>query len=129
MYVLFPLSVQHTVTLLLINLSNSTGFDVTLGVDMNLYPPGVQGPGVISMPADGQREDYHLSPLLGNLTSHVVLLNGTPLRISETGEIPLMTPFITNASSPLHINPSSIAFIRFTNITAPACSKGEDAGN
>ncbi|KAL2319978.1 hypothetical protein Fmac_028947 [Flemingia macrophylla] len=66
------------VTMLLINMSNSTTFNVSLVDDMNLYPilKTRSGRGQKTM-----REEYHLTPKDGNIQSDVVLLNGTPLQI------------------------------------------------
>ncbi|ONK60337.1 uncharacterized protein A4U43_C08F17200 [Asparagus officinalis] len=114
---------QNSITLVLINLSNSTAFNVSVQNDMNLYPPELK---TNSATLGGQREVYHLTPKDGNLTSHYVLLNGKLLNVSSTGEIPQISPTITEASAPLRITPSSIVFVKFRNITAPACADREN---
>ncbi|KAL2319972.1 hypothetical protein Fmac_028941 [Flemingia macrophylla] len=73
------------VTVLLINMSNSTTFNVSLVDDMNLYPI------LKTVPGRGQktmREEYHLTPKDGNIQSDVVLLNGTPLQLTKSLDIP-----------------------------------------
>ncbi|KAL2319979.1 hypothetical protein Fmac_028948 [Flemingia macrophylla] len=73
------------VTVLLINMSNSTTFNVSLVDDMNLYPI------LKTVPTRGQktmREEYHLTPKDGNIQSDVVLLNGTPLQLTKLLDIP-----------------------------------------
>ena len=99
-------------------------------MDMNLYPAGPKGSGTFSMNMQGERLIYRLTPKDGNLTSHVMLLNGKPLEISSTGEIPEMSPpSATKASTPINISPSSIYFVKFKNFTAPACAEEEDINN
>lgn len=115
---------QHTLTLLLINLSNSTAFEVSVDNDMNLYP--LNSEVFNSETPQGQREDYHLTAKDGNLTSRSMLLNGKLLNISSLGEIPKISPSINSASTPIHIAPSSIVFAKFLNSIAPACSDKED---
>ncbi|XP_020096838.1 heparanase-like protein 1 [Ananas comosus] len=117
------------VTVLLINLSNSTSFDVSVVGDMNLYPPVVtQSIESSSTSASsnggqgGQREEYHLTPQGGDLKSKVMLLNGTPLTVGSNGEIPNLSPSVADGSAPVHVAPLSIVFARFKDFKAPACS-------
>ncbi|XP_072973385.1 heparanase-like protein 1 [Typha angustifolia] len=107
------------VTVLLINLSNSTSFDVSVIGDMNLYPPPQFGQSLEQ--AQGQREEYHLTPQGGNLRSRVMLLNGEPLELAYNYQIPEMQPAIVDASTSLRIAPLSMAFVRFKDLNAPAC--------
>ncbi|XP_008805083.2 heparanase-like protein 2 [Phoenix dactylifera] len=108
------------VTLLLINLSNSTSFDVTVSSDLNLYPP-LLTESLASVTEKGQREEYHLTPQGGNIQSRVLLLNGQPLKPTSDGQIPEMSPFIADTAAPLHVAPYSIVFVRFKDFKAPAC--------
>ncbi|KAF3772448.1 Heparanase-like protein 1 [Nymphaea thermarum] len=70
---------NHTgITLLLINLSNTTTFHITVRDDVNLVP--------IEVSAESpQREEYKLMPEDGNLVSQTMLLNGRPLELTEMG--------------------------------------------
>ncbi|XP_010936395.2 heparanase-like protein 2 [Elaeis guineensis] len=113
---------KNGVTLLLINLSNSTSFDVSVVSDLNLYPPKI-GRSLASVQEKGQREEYHLTPQGGNIQSRVMLLNGQPLNLTCSGDIPEMYPFIADAAAPLHIAPQSIAFVSFQDFKSPACAR------
>ncbi|KAG1341993.1 putative Heparanase-like protein 2 [Cocos nucifera] len=113
---------KNGVTLLLVNLSNSTSFDVSVVSDLNLYPPKI-GRSLASVQEKGQREEYHLTPQGGNIQSRVMLLNGQPLNLTCSGDIPEMYPFIADAAAPLYIAPHSIAFVSFEDFRAPACAK------
>ena len=112
------LFLQSGVTLLLINLSNSTAFDVVVTSDLNLYRPrsgNEQG-------QHGEREEYHLTAQGGDLRSSEMLLNGKLLKLTPSFEIPHMEPSIVSAGAPLTIAPLSIAFVRFKDFQAPACA-------
>ncbi|KAF6173515.1 hypothetical protein GIB67_042645 [Kingdonia uniflora] len=107
------------ITLLLINMSNSTSFKVSVVGDENLTPiiqeyqmtQGVQS-----------REEYHLTPKDGNIQSDVVLLNNSPLVLTETLDIPVLNPTLTDPLSPISIRPDSIVFASLRDFHAPACA-------
>lgn len=80
------------------------------------------GRSLASVLEKGQREEYHLTPQDGNIQSSVMLLNGQPLNLTCSGDIPEMDPFSADAAAPLHIAPHSIAFISFEDFKAPACA-------
>ena len=85
------------VTVLLINLSNSTAFDVTVVGDMDLHPPPrklLQEADAAMAVCGGPREEYHLSPEGGDIQSQVVLLNGEPLALGPCGQIPELRPAV-----------------------------------
>ncbi|KAG0458470.1 hypothetical protein HPP92_023627 [Vanilla planifolia] len=109
---------QEGVTILLINMSNSTGFDVSITDDLNMYPTQYSS---TSTPSGGQREEYHLTPKDGNIQSKVMLLNGEPLMLTTSGDVPQMNPISSNSSAPLRIAPLSIAFARIKDFIAPTC--------
>ncbi|KAG0460237.1 hypothetical protein HPP92_023365 [Vanilla planifolia] len=109
---------QDGVTILLINMSNSTGFDVSITDDLNMYPTQYSS---TSTPSGGQREEYHLTPKDGNIQSKVMLLNGEPLMLTTSGDVPQMNPISSNSSAPLRIAPLSIAFARIKDFVAPTC--------
>nr|KYP70372.1 Heparanase-like protein 2 [Cajanus cajan] len=106
------------VTMLLINMSNSTTFNVSFVDDMNLYPVLETVPGRVPMT---MREEYHLTPKDGNIRSDVVLLNGTPLQLTESLDIPEMKPRLVDASSPVKVEPDSIVFVYTKSFNAPTC--------
>ncbi|XP_054823516.1 heparanase-like protein 1 [Prosopis cineraria] len=101
------------VTLLLINMSNSTSFYVTVKPDMNLYPDQSE--------KLKKREEYHLTPENGNIQSDVVLLNGKALRLTRSQDIPAMKPVLVDPSSPIAVAADSIVFARLNNLNVPAC--------
>ncbi|XP_052163007.1 heparanase-like protein 1 [Oryza glaberrima] len=101
------------VTVLLINLSNATAFDVS-----------VAGGALGAAPCGGRREEYHLSPRGGDIQSQVVLLNGEALALGPGGEIPELRPAVVGdgCAAPLRVAARGIAFVRFTEFKAPACA-------
>ncbi|ESW29573.1 hypothetical protein PHAVU_002G081000 [Phaseolus vulgaris] len=106
----------HGITVLLINMSNSTTFRVSLVNDMNLYLDKEGGS------PNQMREEYHLTPEDGNIQSQVVLLNGTPLKLTQSLEIPKMKPKLVDPSSTVKVKPDSIVFVNSRSFHAPACS-------
>nr|KYP41862.1 Heparanase-like protein 2 [Cajanus cajan] len=96
------------ITVLLINMSNSTSFQVSLENDMNLYPSLEAVKRKTSKP---MREEYHLTPKDGNLQSDVVLLNGTPLKLTKSKDIPAMKPKLVDEFSPINVKSDSIVFV------------------
>ncbi|XP_058081097.1 heparanase-like protein 2 [Magnolia sinica] len=106
------------ITLMLINLSNSTTFDVSVVNDLNLYPPLETQ---VEVAPTGLREEYHLTPMDGDLMSHTMLLNGTPLKLTCSGDIPPLPPKLVDACAPISISPSSILFVTLRDFKAPAC--------
>ncbi|RWR77244.1 heparanase-like protein 2 [Cinnamomum micranthum f. kanehirae] len=111
------------ITLLMINLSNSTEFNIDVASDLNIYAPqDVALPSVGSVRMFGERSEHHLTPKDGDLNSTTVLLNGNPLEVTSSGEIPPMNPAVYNDSNPLTVAPSSIVFVVLSNFKAPACA-------
>ncbi|RZC58538.1 hypothetical protein C5167_005841 [Papaver somniferum] len=103
------------ITILLINMSNSTAFNVSVESDVNLYPLA-QPEGV------RPREEYHLTPKGGCIQSEVMLLNGFPLVLTERLDIPPMKPFLVDGSLPIKVAPDSIVFATIRDFKAPACA-------
>ena len=103
------------ITVLLINLSNSTTFVVNTVNDLNLYP----SEHTESFPP---REEYHLTPEGGNIQSQVVLLNDTPLKLTKTMEIPNLNPALVSPLEPIKVAPHSFVFAVLRGFGAPACS-------
>ncbi|XP_029129268.1 heparanase-like protein 1 isoform X3 [Cajanus cajan] len=129
------------VTLLLINLSNQTHF--ILGV-RNPVTASVENEVVTSIHKESSffdklkkafswvgtkgsevtfREEYHLTPKDGYLRSQTIVLNGIPLELTNSGDIPRLDPVQNNVQSPIYMAPLSIAFIVYPNFDAPACAR------
>lgn len=102
--------------MLLINMSNSTSVNVLVANDLNIYPEEEDS-------ARAQdREEYHLTPKDGNIQSDVVLLNGTPLQLTESMNIPEMKPKLVDPSTPITVRPDSFVFVTIRDFRAPACA-------
>ncbi|EPS67583.1 hypothetical protein M569_07189, partial [Genlisea aurea] len=67
------------------------------------------------------REEYHLTPLDGNIQSRVVLLNGKELIVDSSNQIPVLEPVQVNSSDPIKVDPYSIVFVHFPSMDLPAC--------
>eukprot|EP00262_Sarcandra_glabra_P012039 TRINITY_DN3004_c0_g1_i2.p1 TRINITY_DN3004_c0_g1~~TRINITY_DN3004_c0_g1_i2.p1 ORF type:complete len:476 (-),score=68.25 TRINITY_DN3004_c0_g1_i2:239-1666(-) len=127
------------VTLLLINLSNSTGFSIEVQNDMNInlhrgetihsedsfvrvLKEKVSWVGRRASDGTMQREEYHLTPKDGYLQSQTMVLNGNVLVLNEDGDIPSLDPILVEETSPIYVVPLSIAFVSFPKFDAPACA-------
>lgn len=126
-------------TLLLINLSNQIQYGVNIQSSAytslqvgekknhkkNAFVHGlketVSWVGSKSSDVTLYREEYHLTPEGGNLQSRTMLLNGKPLQLTETGDIPSLSPVLENIKSPISVAPLSIKFIVFPNFNSPSC--------
>ncbi|KAJ0039268.1 hypothetical protein Pint_23534 [Pistacia integerrima] len=105
------------ISMLLINMSNKTSFDVSVINDENLY-----GEFVAKEDGGKMREEYHLTPKDGNIQSDEILLNGTPLKLTNSSDIPPMNPKLVNPSSPISVAADSIVFVTLRDFDAPACA-------
>ncbi|KAL9154435.1 hypothetical protein ABFS82_10G113600 [Erythranthe guttata] len=99
------------VVVLLINLDGNTTAEAKLSLFEN---------------DDGERlfdfrQEYHLTPLEGNIQSKTVLLNGKPLIVDSSGAIPIMEPVEVIGSRPITVNPHSIVFVHISNFAFKAC--------
>uniref|UniRef100_A0A5B6ZV98 Putative heparanase-like protein 1 n=2 Tax=Davidia involucrata TaxID=16924 RepID=A0A5B6ZV98_DAVIN len=127
------------VTVLLINLSNHTTFEVNVRNSMNInlhvkretnnrkrsFMPNLEKTvSWVGSKSDGTifREEYHLTPKNGYLRSTTMLLNGTPLELTDDGDIPSLNPAHLDVNSPISITPLSIKFIALPNFEAPGCA-------
>lgn len=110
---------QPGVTILLINMSNSTYFDVSVVNDFNLYPQRLQSS---NSNARSQREEYHLTPQDGDILSEVLLLNGTPLKLTDSLDIPNMEPVLVDSSSSISVAPDSFVFVVLKDFKAATCA-------
>ncbi|CAA2998228.1 heparanase 2 [Olea europaea subsp. europaea] len=109
------------IAVLLINMSNSTTFEISVVNDFNFYPED-QIKTMDDSDGTEQREEYHLTPKDGNIQSDVVLLNGIPLKLTESSDIPSMNPKLVDASLPITVVPDSIVFATLKGFQAPACA-------
>ncbi|XP_052185237.1 heparanase-like protein 2 [Diospyros lotus] len=100
------------ITVLIINMSNSTSFNVSIVDDKHLN----------DNESKLQREEYHLTPEDGDIQSSVLLLNGTPLRLNESLDIPELNPVLVDASAAIRVASRSIVFATLTGFKAPACA-------
>lgn len=106
---------QPGVTLLLINLSNSTFFDVAIAEDSKAHRKLFE--------TRSQREEYHLTAKDGDIQSDVVLLNGSPLQLTNSSDIiPQMQPVLVDSSSAIRVAPHSFVFVVLKDIKARACA-------
>ncbi|PWA65737.1 glycoside hydrolase, family 79 [Artemisia annua] len=76
------------ITILLINLDNSTSIDVKVTVN-STRPTKTTGARIQI------REEYHLTAKDGNLHSKQTVLNGKELRVNSSGDIPPLEPFLS----------------------------------
>ncbi|KAK9750635.1 hypothetical protein RND81_02G209600 [Saponaria officinalis] len=111
---------QSGVSVMLINMSNSTTFTVSLMNDFNFFSDPSMSTKDVEMQ---QREEYHLTPKDGNIQSQVVLLNGKSLRVNQSFDIPELKPKFVNTISPITVMPQSFVFATITNFHAPVCVK------
>lgn len=119
---------QQGITILLINLSNTTGYNVTLQNDINVSlgkRPDLEKRSSFThrlrkavswlgrKPASNtrRREEYHLTAKDGDLQSKTMLLNGAPLELGDAGSIPAMDPVLVAVDLPVQLAPTSIAFV------------------
>ncbi|XP_021616033.1 heparanase-like protein 1 isoform X3 [Manihot esculenta] len=126
------------ITLLLINLSNQTDYIISVRNSMTMRLHTKKKMQTESSLIHGlkrsvswvghdtlngaTREEYHLTPKDGYLRSETMVLNGIPLQLTESGDIPRMDPVHNNVNSPIYISSLSISFIVFPNFDAPSCA-------
>ncbi|KAL0903623.1 hypothetical protein M5K25_028016 [Dendrobium thyrsiflorum] len=128
---------ESGVSLLLINFSKSATFNTTVHNDLNvdLAEKSTRKDGSFAhnlkrtvswigrKVSDGspRREEYHLTAKDGDYLSRIMLLNGSPLQITESGDFPELRPIFVAVNAPISIAPMSIAFVVFPNFEAHAC--------
>lgn len=102
-------------------MSNQTSFSVSVLNDDSPYSDNYK---LMNYKYGGieKREEYHLTPKDGNIQSDVVLLNGTPLKLTTSLEIPEMKPVLVDPSSPITVVPDSIVYVTIKDFKAPACA-------
>ncbi|KAG4148523.1 hypothetical protein ERO13_D05G290750v2 [Gossypium hirsutum] len=105
------------VSFVFINLSKNTSFEIDLFHDLNLNGGSLN----FEFKGHKEREEHHLTPKDGNILSSVVLLNGTPLELLDSMEIPELKPKLVDGLKPINIAAHSIAFVTIRDFNAPAC--------
>ncbi|XVF48008.1 hypothetical protein PTKIN_Ptkin03bG0155600 [Pterospermum kingtungense] len=126
------------ITLLLINLDNSTtvqaklAFNSTMTLPYNHRSRTLQHKHefhrtmIIQLPqgtaAEIRREEYHLTAKDGNLHSQTMLLNGNILSVDSSGIIPPLEPLHVISPKPISVAPLSIVFTHLPDVIVPACN-------
>ncbi|OAY31521.1 heparanase-like protein 3 [Manihot esculenta] len=124
------------ITLLLINLDNSTNVEVKVAFNgtatlhhqqkhhrSHKYQRSHRTRN-IKLPQGSEsstREEYHLTAKDGNLHSQTMLLNGNILTVNSSGDIPALEPVSVNLSKPISVAPFSVVFVHLPYVV-PACS-------
>ncbi|CBI27258.3 unnamed protein product, partial [Vitis vinifera] len=103
------------ISMLIINMSNSTWFQVQVQNDMNLHPTASESNG------GQEREEYHLTPQNGDIQSDKLLLNGNLLSLTEASDIPEMKPKLVDPSSAIVVAPDSFVYATLRDFKAPTC--------
>ena len=106
------------VTIALINLNNSSAVQVQ---------PAFKGSLPSHAETGGMRSDFVFTSaggpdVLGQLSSHQVLLNGKLLLADDQHGIPPLNPVVSPADAPLLLPPLSYAFSVYHDAAAAACS-------
>ncbi|KDP30214.1 hypothetical protein JCGZ_16996 [Jatropha curcas] len=129
------------ITLLLINLDNSTTVQVNVAFNgteklhqkhwhhrsfrshRSFRPHRSHKTRIIQMhegSASSTREEYHLTAKDRDLHSQTMLLNGKTLTVNSSGDIPILEPINVNSSTPIIVAPFSIVFANLP-YDIPAC--------
>ncbi|KAL5547723.1 hypothetical protein UlMin_002954 [Ulmus minor] len=117
------------ITVLLINLDNSTttvaklAFNGTYSLRQKhkFHRSKTINLPRASLKSEMVREEYHLTPTGGVVTSRTMLLNGNILSVDSSGNIPSFKPIYVNSSEPLVVRPYSIVFAHIPYVVLPAC--------
>ncbi|KAK8655016.1 hypothetical protein V6N13_107608 [Hibiscus sabdariffa] len=125
------------ITLLLINLDNSTTVQAKLAFNSTLtlrhmhrsriwhHQHKIHKTITIKLPkgmaAKITREEYHLTAKDGNLQSQTMLLNGKVLSVNSSGIIPPLEPVYVISRKPIMVAPLSIVFAHMPGVIVPAC--------
>ncbi|XP_017249380.1 heparanase-like protein 3 [Daucus carota subsp. sativus] len=123
---------SNGITMLLINLDNSTTVQITPTFSKTSSQKSKQGfqyqRSKLLMQLTGDeidrrktRKEYHLTAKDGDLHSQTMLLNGRPLTLTSSGDIPPLVPVDVKVSEPISVAPYSIVFVHLPNVLLPAC--------
>ncbi|KAJ7537102.1 hypothetical protein O6H91_12G097400 [Diphasiastrum complanatum] len=114
-----------SITLLLINLSNTTRYFVNTNVSLvNPTSESMRNqkqPNDVKLDSKQPRYEYHLTSPNGDPLTRTILLNGTPLKLQANNRIPALIPIIKYSSEPISVLPISIVFVTLFNVDVPAC--------
>jgi heparanase 1 len=124
-------TVAGGLTLLLINLSNSTVNVAANLVSHSKDEPMSHGdkktksqliPKKFKVSKSSKsRFEYHLSAPNQDLHSQTALLNGIPLEVTYSGDLPNLDPIVKENSSPILVGPLSIVFVVLPDAHVPIC--------
>lgn len=106
------LFLQQGITILLLNLDNST----TVQAEMALRFAKLPYHRVTA------REEYHLTTKSRNLHSQIMLLNGNIVSVNSDGDIPPLKPLYVDPSKPIIVGPLSVVFAHIPDVVLPACT-------
>ncbi|GFQ00448.1 heparanase-like protein 3 [Phtheirospermum japonicum] len=117
------------ITLLLINLDNSTTVQVGLSIENAIPNKAVTLEQIVQQTENTRfgkqdemaRDEYRLTANKGDLHSRTMLLNGEIISINSSGIIPDLQPKRVDASEPITVAPLSILFTQIPFIQVPAC--------
>ncbi|EPS66918.1 hypothetical protein M569_07858, partial [Genlisea aurea] len=112
------------ITVLLMNLDNTTAVDVDLSVGNGVADQSFAQLRIRESDATENklmREEYHLSAKDGDLHSQTVILNGEEIHVINSSEIPHLKPKLVEPWDPLTVAPLSIVFAQIPTIKVPAC--------
>lgn len=116
---------QNGITLLLINLDNSTAVQVGVSVETGAVSIKTKLSGGYrdndTRNETMVREEYHLTAKDGDLHSRTMLLNGEILQLNSEGQIPPLEPRRVDPLQPITVAPYSILFAHIP-IQLPACA-------
>ena len=122
---------QNGITLLLINLDNTTTVQVGVSVEKLTLEQAVRLTRKTQFSGGYReeeeetgnemlREEYHLTATDGDLHSRTMLLNGEILQLNSSGQIPPLNPRRVDVLQPITVAPYSILFAQIP-ISLPAC--------
>lgn len=123
------------ITVLLINLDNTTTVDVSLSPNYSWkrvhklrssvnhhHHHKANSTRNNKISGIETREEYHLTAKNGDLHSQVMKVNGKELAVTPSGGIPQMEPIYVNSSQPIKVAPFSIVFAHIPHLNLYACS-------
>ncbi|KAE9587624.1 putative glycosidase [Lupinus albus] len=117
---------QKGITILLMNLDNSTTVETEVALRKNLWHKNMSDDSKemklnFLSGTERAREEYHLTPHDGNIHSQIMALNGNILTVNSNGEIPSLQPIYVNPSNPIVVAPFSIVFAHIPDAVVTAC--------
>ncbi|XP_042003939.1 heparanase-like protein 3 [Salvia splendens] len=122
---------RNGITLLLINLDNTTTVQVGVSVEKLTLEQAVRLTRKTQFSGgyreeeeetgnEMSRDEYHLTAKDGDLHSRTMLLNGEILQLNSSGQIPPLNPRRVDVLQPITVAPYSILFAQIP-ISLPAC--------